>query len=162
MLDSILDTPWSNPVREEEPHVAIPATSEAQSAPAPPEDRRPVPRRVFITDATLREFGFTSNCRRCRRIQLKLPAQGIPHHEECRRRLEQAMRDRGDARVKAADERILRELERRGGHRPGGEEEEGGGNGRTIQATAATATQMRCSQSISAAHALASRSNILP
>ena len=87
MLESILATPWSIPVREEEPHVAIPATSEAQSAPAPPEDRRPVPRCVFITAATLREFGFTSNCRRCRRIQLKLPAL-IPHHEECRRRLE--------------------------------------------------------------------------
>ena len=44
-------------------------------------------------------------------MQLNIPAQGIPHHEQCRNRIEKAMREEGDTRFEAAEDRILREID---------------------------------------------------
>ena len=71
------------------------------------------PHRVFIRLEDLERHGFTAGCRRCILMREGRRAHGVKHRDECRDRLEQALRDVGDARLDRAERRVLDELEHR-------------------------------------------------
>ena len=87
----------------------------AQGAAEEPEVREPEynPHRVFIRLEDLERHGFTAGCRRCILMREGRRAQGVRHHDDCRNRVEQALRDAGDPRLDRAERRVLDELERR-------------------------------------------------
>ena len=63
-------------------------------------------RRVKIYDKDLVRFGYTEECQSCdfvRRGQT-LRASGVRHHEECRKRLYEAMREAGLEKIQRADD----------------------------------------------------------
>jgi len=73
-----------------------------------PEDRhKPIPvirgeegdyivRRMRINRETIRKLGFTVGCPGCRAVNRNLPA--VNHNEECRKRIEEHLRNEGDPR----------------------------------------------------------------
>ena len=71
------------------------------------------PHRVFIKMEDLERHGFTAGCRRCILMRESRKAQGVKHQDECRLRVEQAMRDADHPRLHRAEHRALDELERR-------------------------------------------------
>jgi hypothetical protein len=95
------------------PPLAPPAA--AQGAAEEPEVREPEynPHRVFIRLEDLERHGFTAGCRRCILMREGRRSQGVRHRDECRNRVEQALRDAGDVRLDRAERRVLDELERR-------------------------------------------------
>jgi hypothetical protein len=116
-LEAVSGTPWARePAAEGElrilPPLAPPAL--AQGA-GDAEVREPEynPHRVFIRLEDLERHGFTAGCRRCILMREGRRAQGIKHRDECRMRVEQALRDAGDPRLDQAEARAMNELERR-------------------------------------------------
>ena len=87
----------------------------AQGAAEPEEVHVPEynPHRVFIRLEDLERHGFTAGCRRCILMREGRKSQGIKHRDECRNRVEQALRDAGDARLDRAERRVMDELGRR-------------------------------------------------
>jgi hypothetical protein len=117
-LEAISVTPWlREPAAPGElrvlPPLAPPAA--AQGGAAEPEVRVPEynPHRVFIRLEDLEVHGFTAGCRRCILMREGRRSQGVKHRDECRNRVEQALRDAGDPRLDRAEGRVLDELERR-------------------------------------------------
>ncbi len=117
-LEAITATPWNRaPAAEGElvvlPPLAPPAA--AQGAEDPDEVREPEynPHRVFIKLGDLELHGFTAGCRRCTLMRNGHKSQGVKHHDACRLRVEQAMRDAANPRLQRAEDRQLGELERR-------------------------------------------------
>ena len=113
-LGAIRATPWCVRPAADVPLVALQPLPPADVVVPPPEPnpepipRGPLgyhPRRVFITKADLEVWGYTANCRRCSLMREGSRAQGVAHREECRQRLEQALRDVGDPRVEHAADR---------------------------------------------------------
>ena len=88
-----------------------------------PEDRqKPLPvirgddddyivRRVRINRETIRKLGFTTGCPGCRAVNRNMPA--VSHNEECRRRIEEQLRNQKDPRMLQSDERFNRREEDR-------------------------------------------------
>ena len=87
----------------------------------PPPVAEPPTRRVMITTADIDRYGSTEGCRRCRAITRGELVEGktsVAHSEECRRRIEERIRQDPEQkhRVEAAEERrdkyLAREVER--------------------------------------------------
>jgi hypothetical protein len=121
-LEAVTSTPWNRePAAEGELRVLPPLAPPlaAEPAAAAEEVREPEykPRRVFIKLSDLELHGFTAGCRRCGLMRNGLPALGVKHIEACRLRLEQAMRDVDNPRLRSAEGRQLTELERRAAER---------------------------------------------
>ena len=117
ILEGIRATPWQNPappLSENIPgHVIPPRAPTETPAEEPIRDVRAyAPHRVRIENSDLDTYGYTSNCKRCLRIREGRRAQGIQHHEECRTRIEAAMREVGDRRIRDADQRMNEEIAR--------------------------------------------------
>ncbi len=95
------------------PPLAPPAA--AQGAAEPEEVHVPEynPHRVFIRLEDLERHGFTAGCRRCILMREGRRSQGVKHRDECRNRVEQALRDAGDPRLDRAEARVMDELGRR-------------------------------------------------
>ena len=68
-------------------------------------------RRARINRETIRKLGFTVGCPGCRAVNRNLPA--VNHNEECRRRIEDQLRNEGDPRMVQSDERFNRREEDR-------------------------------------------------
>ena len=62
----------------------------------------PIPRHVRIHKSDLKAHGFTARCEGCRAALTGRPSR--PHSEECRKRLEQLMKD--DPKTKAQQARV--------------------------------------------------------
>jgi hypothetical protein len=117
-LEAVNATPWDRaPAAEGEVRVLPPLAPPvlAQGPEAPDEVREPEynPRRVFIKLEDLERHGFTAGCRRCILMREGRKSQGIKHGDQCRLRVEQAMRDAENPRLHRAEGRVLGELERR-------------------------------------------------
>ena len=117
-LEAVTATPWDRaPAAEGELRVLPPlAPPAAAQGPAEAEEvREPEynPHRVFIKQADLERFGFTAGCRRCMLMRTGQKAQGVKHGDQCRRCVEQCLRDAGDPRIDRAERRALDELDRR-------------------------------------------------
>ena len=68
---------------------------------------------MYIRDADLAKYGYTVGCRRCRLMRDGLPAVGVHHIPACRARVEEAMRQDDDERLRRADDRRDEEIARR-------------------------------------------------
>jgi hypothetical protein len=116
-LEAITATPWARePAAAGELRVLPPLAPPALAQGAgDAEVREPEynPHRVFIRLADLERHGFTGGCRRCILMREGRRAQGIKHRDECRLRVEQALRDAGDPRLDQAEARVMDELARR-------------------------------------------------
>jgi hypothetical protein len=117
-LEVIAVTPWARePAAHGEGELRIlpPLAPRAAQAEAEPEVREVEynPHRVFIRLEDLERHGFTAGCRRCILMREGRRAQGVKHQDECRNRVEQALRDAGDVRLDRAERRVIDELERR-------------------------------------------------
>ena len=66
----------------------------------------PVPRRVYITRATLARHGLTDGCVGC--TSTFLGRQALPHSETCRARIERAMREDPADRMRLKESSIKR------------------------------------------------------
>ncbi len=113
-LEKVVSTPWS--LRESAEAVKVDFGAEVPKHPAPEEAEPPLPRRVKITMNTLREFGFTANCRACDHMSAFGEAKnGLAHSEACRARIVEAMArtTHGAARIRSNEERINRSLSQR-------------------------------------------------
>ena len=77
---------------------------EAAFGPAPPSE--PIPRRVYITKATLERHGITDGCLGC--AQHVLGGPSMPHSEDCRKRIEQSMRADPEDRHRVKESSIKR------------------------------------------------------
>jgi hypothetical protein len=124
-LEAVTATPWNRePAAEGElqvlPPLAPPAGAQAAAEPEVRELEYN-PHRVFIKLEDLERHGFTAGCRRCNLMREGRKSQGVKHRDECRIRVEQALRDAGDPRLDRAERRVLDELERRAAE--GGEAE---------------------------------------
>jgi len=116
-LEAISVTPWCRePAAPGElrvlPPLAPPAAGAGRGEPevAVPEYN---PHRVYIRLDDLERHGFTAGCRRCILMREGRRAQGVKHRDECRDRVEQALRDAGDPRIDRAEARVMNELGRR-------------------------------------------------
>ena len=89
--------------------VLMPEDRQQVSPPLEGEVKDAVPRRVRITREQVRMQGFTLGCPGCRAVNRGIPA--VNHSEECRKRFEGNMRDKGDERVIRADKRVRGEEE---------------------------------------------------
>ena len=117
-LEAIEATPWNRaPAAEGELRVlpALASQVAAQGPEEPDEVRVPEynPHRVFIKLEDLERHGFTAGCRRCILMREGRKSQGVKHRDECRLRVEQALRDADHPRLHRAEHRALYELERR-------------------------------------------------
>jgi hypothetical protein len=117
-LQLVCVTPWARePPAEGEmrvlPPLAPPAPAQRAAVDADVREPEYNPHRVFIRLADLERHGFTAGCRRCILMREGRRAQGVKHRDECRLRLEQAMRDAEDPRLDRAEARVMNELERR-------------------------------------------------
>ena len=112
LVDAVRATRWANPAPAGDAVAPAVLPGPAEPPPAPP-GREYAPRNVYIRPEDIRRFGRTAGCRRCTLMTNGEPARGINHTKECRARLEQAMADAGDVRVRAAAERRERHREGR-------------------------------------------------
>ncbi len=118
-LEAIAVTPWARePAAHGEGELRVlPPLAPPAAAQGAPEEEVHVPEynphRVFIRLEDLETHGFTAGCRRCILMREGRKSQGIKHRDECRNRVEQAMRDADDPRLHRAEHRALDELERR-------------------------------------------------
>ena len=71
------------------------------------------PHPVPIVKSDLERLGYTDGCAKCLRVRGDLPSRGWKHTAACRERVERALREEDDPRVRAADlrwqERIVEE-----------------------------------------------------
>jgi hypothetical protein len=117
-LEAVAVTPWARePAAEGElrvlPPLAPPALAQGAVEPEVQEEPQYNPHRVFIRLEDLERHGFTAGCRRCTNMREGRRAQGIKHRDECRLRVEQALRDAADPRLDRAEARVMDELGRR-------------------------------------------------
>jgi hypothetical protein len=116
-LEAVSVTPWARePAAEGELRVLPPLAPPVLAQGAGDAEVREAeynPHRVFIRLEDLERHGFTAGCRRCILMREGRRAQGVKHRDECRVRVEQALRDAGDPRLDQAEARVLIELERR-------------------------------------------------
>ena len=116
-LEAIRATPWQNPaasISENIPGHDLPPRTPTEAPVDEPTraERAYAPHRMKIENSDLNIYGYTSNCKRCLRLREGRRAQGMLHHEECRTRIEAAMRAAGDRRIRDADQRINEEIAR--------------------------------------------------
>ena len=64
------------------------------------------PRALYIQKEDLERWGYTSNSHRCTHIRHGRKGHGIRHSNECRRRIEEELRNVKDKRLERADERV--------------------------------------------------------
>jgi hypothetical protein len=116
-LEAITATPWNRePPAEGELRILPPLAAPAAAQGAEEPEVRELeynPHRAFIKLEDLERHGFTAGCRRCTLMREGRRAQGVKHRDDCRDRLEQAMRDAGDGRIDRAERRVMDELGRR-------------------------------------------------
>ena len=63
-------------------------------------------RGVYIRQEDLDTYGYTANCRRCRLMREGATGRGINHRPECRARIEKAMEEANDPRLREAALRL--------------------------------------------------------
>ena len=63
-------------------------------------------RGVYIRQEDLDTYGYTANCRRCRLMREGATGRGINHRPECRARIEKAMEEADDPRLREAALRL--------------------------------------------------------
>jgi hypothetical protein len=116
-LEAVAATPWNREPSAEGEVRVLPPLAPPVAAQGAEEDevREPEynPHRVFIKLTDLERHGFTAGCRRCALMREGRKCQGIKHRDECRLRVEQALRDAGDPRLDRAEARVMEELGRR-------------------------------------------------
>jgi hypothetical protein len=116
-LEAVAATPWNREPSAEGEVRVLPPLAPPVAAQGAEEDevREPEynPHRVFIKLTDLERHGFTAGCRRCTLMRQGVRAQGVKHRDECRLRVEQALRDAGDPRLDRAEARVMEELGRR-------------------------------------------------
>ena len=91
-LDGIKGCPWapSGVLKVVLPDVPRPILSRDDPS-AEPEEERPVPRNVKITQDILKKFGHTPGCARCRKVSRnEYSHQTLAHSQDCRIRIEAA------------------------------------------------------------------------
>jgi len=115
-LEALVASPWCWRVPAEEvvPPAVIPPVPQAaaQEEPQEPGDEYQ-PKRVYIQKPDLDRWGYTQGCRRCTLMRQNRRGQGVKHKEACRKRIEEHLRQEGDGRLTAAENRINVELGRR-------------------------------------------------
>ena len=110
LLLAVKGLPWDRRRQNVAVRIEIPASVPLPDGFLPPPlatEGTPVPRRVYIRkDIEIHKYGLTPGCPGCTAILAELRHQ--PHSEECRKRIEEAMRkDLGDGgdRLAAAEDR---------------------------------------------------------
>ena len=93
LLLSVKGLPWDRQRRDPTTRIVVPGSSPvAVLPPAPVPAQPPGPRRVYIRrDVEIAKYGQTPGCAGCRAIAAGARPQN--HSEECRKRIEQRMRD---------------------------------------------------------------------
>ena len=86
--------------------INMPRDREPVRPPMVGEEREAVPRRVKITREQVRTMGFTVGCQGCRAVNRGLPA--VIHSEECRKRMEEQLREQSDNNLERAESRLKR------------------------------------------------------
>ena len=106
-IEAVRATPWCWHPDSDMPITVLPPLpgKESEEAKEIPEPSIPVPRSFYIIKEDLQRFGYTVSCRRCMRMRAGHSVHGVPHTEQCRRRLELAMQEAGDQRAARAEER---------------------------------------------------------
>ena len=92
--DAIKGSPWatSGVLRDVLPDVPRPTLSRDEPPFAPVEER-PVPRNMKISQDTLKKFGYTPGCAKCRKLSRnECSHPGLAHSQDCRSRIEAASR----------------------------------------------------------------------
>ena len=116
-MDMVGGVPWKVSPSEDSEEGIMPAVDIGMEMPeveiprAPVEDRRPVPRRLYIRAKDIDRHGVTPNCKGC--IATLRGEGGVPHSDTCRKRLTDEIEksDEG-ARAKRARQRELDFYER--------------------------------------------------
>ena len=111
-MDMVGGVPWKVSPSEDSEEGIMPAVDIGMEMPevgiprAPKEDRRPVPRRLYIRAKDIDRHGVTPNCKGC--IATLRGEGGVPHSDTCRKRLTDEIEksDEG-ARAKSARQREL-------------------------------------------------------
>ena len=117
-IEAIRFTPWtvtdpsdgdrrSGAHTEHKPRVEIAIDKEIRLQEPLQEERESIPRRVYLTKSIIDKFGATDGCPGC--ITVMLGGTGIPHSEDCRKRIENEMRDDPEQRQKLKEVRKRRE-----------------------------------------------------
>ena len=101
-IDDMKWTPWkvkdkaddvkesSGPSAAHEPFIDI-RVDKSIDLPLPPKiEEEPMPRRVYLTKGVLDKYGMTDGCLGC--TMSSMGNAGVAHSEECRRRIDKAMR----------------------------------------------------------------------
>ena len=93
----IVDATWGSAVAtpDEAPRV-IPLRTQEEKEQAPPaadDHQAPAytPKRVYVRQKDLERFGYTANCRRCRRMHVVFSGRGAAQIDTCRKRMEEAL-----------------------------------------------------------------------
>ena len=111
LLLSVKGLPWDRTRRQAAPRVFLPVDGPVVAEaviPPPPEPSEPAPRRVYIREKVeIAKYGMTAGCPGCMAIAEGATAQG--HSEECRSRIEKAMKEdavgEGARRLEMAEKR---------------------------------------------------------
>ena len=112
-VNDIQATPWQWVVPDGgQPPVEVIAPRADKIPAAAVQPRVYAPRRVYIKPEDLEKWGYTAGCRRCQKMRDNASAHGINHTTACRKRIEQALLNAGDARMAIAEERITLETAR--------------------------------------------------
>ena len=96
--------------------VSLPAEGGAAAPTEPPPARNEsVPRRTYLKPRDFEKHGYTEGCEGCRRV--RTGGMGArPHTEQCRARMEEALKQEGNPRHKraedAADEKLWEEIKK--------------------------------------------------
>ena len=111
-LDFVGGVPWKTSVDQGEVEEVMPAVDIGMEMPEveiqrpPADERRPIPRRVYIKARDIDKYGATINCKGC--VATLRGQGGVPHTDACRRRLtEEIEKDDGGDRVKRARQREM-------------------------------------------------------
>ena len=114
-IKAIQSTPWQWKVTERGPTAVIPPLARDEALPAPPVAPAEYnPRRINLTREMFEKYGYIAGCRRCTLTRESRSIRGTTHRDDCRRRIEIALREDGDdERIVAADNRIMNEAARR-------------------------------------------------
>lgn len=95
-LDSIahqLAVPWLwRALEEPTPEAIMAPRPDGHPVAAVPLEKDYVPRRVYITQADLEQWGYTATCRRCKFILENRPCQGVAHSAPRRNRMDNCLK----------------------------------------------------------------------
>ena len=111
-LDMVGGVPWrTSPGEQEEADGVMPAVDIGMELPEVPIERPPVeekkiiPRRLYIKVGDIQRFGATVNCNGC--VATLRGQRGIPHTDSCRKRLTEEIGKHDAERVKKARDREM-------------------------------------------------------